>query len=102
MSELDNPLNRLFRAAAKSESGADPALPFGLASRVLGEWLAGGEETADRSFAIVCRRAVLCAYAVALLFLLFNLPALESFAGWNAWHGAEARLVDSTMQLQIP
>ena len=102
MNGLDNQLNRLFRAAAKSERRAGTALPFGLASRVLAARRIADDETADQSYAVLCRRAVLCSCGVALLFLLLNLQALESFARLNAWHGAEVRLIDSAIQMQIP
>jgi hypothetical protein len=95
MSKLDEQMNRLLRAGAKGERRADAGPPFGFASRVF----AAG---ADPSYAILCKRAVLCSYGVALLVFLLNIQAVESFRGLNEWHAADLRLVDSAMQLHIP
>jgi hypothetical protein len=102
MSNLDDQLNRLLRAGAKGDWSAEAKPPFGFASRVFAEWRASSDDGADRSCAILCKRAVLCSYGVAALVFLLNIQALESFRGLNAWHAADVRLIDSAMQLHIP
>jgi len=102
MSKLDDQLNRLLRAGAKGERCADARPPFGFASRVFAEWRASSAAGADPSYAILCKRAVLCSYGVAVLVFLLNIQAVESFRGLNEWHAADLRLIDSAMQLHIP
>jgi hypothetical protein len=102
MNNLDDQLNRLLRAGAKVDSRNEATAPFGFASRVLAEWRSSKSETAELSYGILCKRAVLCSYAVAFLVFVLNIQALESFRGLNAWHAADVRLLDSAMQLHIP
>ena len=102
MNNLDDQLNRLLRAGAKGGRRSEETAPFGFASRVIAEWRASESEGADLSYGILCKRAVLCSYAVAFLVLVFNIQALESFRGLNAWRAADVRLLDSAMQLHIP
>ena len=102
MSNLDDQMNRLLRAAAKGERYNDVTPPFWFASRVLAEWRGSSADGAELSYAILCKRAVLCSYGVAALVFVLNIQALESFRGLNAWRAADVRLLDSAVQLHIP
>ena len=102
MNNLDDQLKRLLRAGAKGDRCGEETPPFGFASRVLAEWRASKHESADPSFGTLCGRAVLCSFGVALLVVVLNIQALESFRGLNAWRAADVRLLDSAMQLHIP
>ena len=102
MSNLDDQLKRLLKASAKGSREDEAGPPFGFASRVFAECRAGRADGADPSYAILCKRAVLCSYGVAVLVFLLNIQALEAFRGLNAWHAADLRLIDSAMQIYNP
>jgi hypothetical protein len=102
MSTLDDQLNRLLRAGAKGGIRAEAGPPSGFASRVCSEWRASSANGADLSYAILCKRAVLCSYGVAVLVFFLNIQALESFRERDAWRAADARLIDSAMRMEIP
>ena len=102
MSEIDDSLARLFRAAKTAPPDLEATPPLGFATRVLAEVRSGSPGDTDFGFAAICRRAVLCSCGAALLFLLLNLQSLKIWNEMNAWHAADARLVDSAMQVSLP
>lgn len=102
MSEIDDSLARLFRAAKTAQPHLKATPPLGFATRVFAEVRSGDRASVDFGFASICRRAVLCSCGAALLFLLLNLQSLKTWSEMNTWHAADARFVDSAMQVTFP
>lgn len=101
MSDPEDSLNRLWRAAARAERGAAPAPPPGFATRVLADCRPAPETGSGwPAVALLCRRALLGAGATALLCVAVNLPA--SLRQWDAWHAPEARFLPGTLLSQLP
>lgn len=77
MSAQEEQLARLLRAAAKAPPAALPSVPFGFATRTLAHWQSTHRD-GDIAVAKVCHRAVLCAFAAAVVASAFAWPDLTS------------------------
>ena len=80
MNSNDDPLNRLFKAAARAPQTESGAARFALEARVLGDWRRTRGENGD-VLLLWLRRAAICAAVLALASLAWNYQTLTRPAG---------------------
>ncbi|HEX3799184.1 MAG TPA: hypothetical protein VH413_10825 [Verrucomicrobiae bacterium] len=94
MKQPDEPLNRLFKAAAAASTPAPGAARFAVEARVLGAWRGLAQNDGAQYLVAWFRRAALCGFAIALLTV-----------AWNLQHpnrsGAELAVAESAMGMGV-
>lgn len=101
MSNLDDKLERLLKAASRAQQSRPSEIPYGFETRVLAAWAAMPEAVSMVAF---FQRAFLACLALMVISLIF------SYGNWNtsasnplfAMTDSASSLVDSAVDVSVP
>ena len=97
MKTNQDPLDRLFRAAARAPGPAPENASFALEAKVMGAWRSAAQSSNGDAFVVWLRRAAICACLLAVMSLAWNYgePAR------NQGDGDELAVADAAMRVGV-
>ncbi len=92
MSDPEESLTRLFRAAGRAAPREASEPPFGFTQRVLAHVRAAHREDSDDATRLLCRNMVAWAFSLVLVSTVLNFQALSSLRIWRV-HDPQDQLI---------